>query len=175
MSDQNPEQRAQPSGPEPGATPPPPSYPQQPPPPWAQQPPPYPQQPPPYGQPGGYQQELSPPDQRLWAMLSHLSGIVTSLVGLSFLGPLVIYLIYKDRGAYVRRQSAEALNFQILLNVIAVAGLLLTVLTLGLGGLIVAPLLVVLVVAALIFMILAAVAANRGEDYRYPVNWRLVS
>jgi uncharacterized protein len=37
-----------------------------------------------------------------------------------------------------------------------------------------AILLPIVFIAALIFCILAAVAANRHELYRYPVNWRLV-
>ena len=37
-----------------------------------------------------------------------------------------------------------------------------------------ALLLPVVFTGALVFAILAAVAANRHELYRYPVNWRLV-
>jgi uncharacterized protein len=135
-----------------------------------------------YGQPypasgapaAGYSSELSVADQRMWGMLAHVSGLVTSLIGLSFLGPLVVYLLYKDRGEFVRRQSAEALNFQILLNIVVVATAILSILTLGLALLVVIPLWIVLGIAALVFMIVAAVKANAGEDYRYPVNWRLV-
>jgi uncharacterized protein len=135
-----------------------------------------------YGQPypagaapaTGYSHELSVPDQRMWGMLAHLSGLVTSMIGLSFLGPLVVYLMYKDRGEFVRRQSAEALNFQILLNVILLATGILSVVTLGLALLIVVPLWIILGIAALVLMILAAVKANAGENYRYPLNWRLV-
>ena len=45
-------------------------------------------------------------------MLAHLGGTF-----LSFLVPLVIFLIYKDRAPFVRRHSAAALNFQITLAI----------------------------------------------------------
>ena len=124
----------------------------------------------PYGQPGYGQQQpyapsiLSDADQRLWATLAHISGIF------SFLGPLIIWLVLKDRGAFVDDQSKEALNFQITLAILGVAITIITVVTLGIGAF-----LYLYYVAAVIFMILGAVAANRGERYRYPLTIRLVS
>jgi len=169
-------------------------------PPYGQQPPAYGQQPPPGGQPlhgdqppyGGQppsygtfgpQGEMSPPDQRMWGMLAHLSSIVAALVlsamtaGFVYLGavgPLVVYLVLKERGVFVRRQAAEALNFQILLTIVYLAGVVLSVLTLGIGLIVVVPLAIVVGVVALVFTIIAAVKANQGVDYRYPINWRLV-
>ena len=168
---------SQPDLPRPGGEPqqPPPigqqPYPQQPPPigqqPYPQQPP-YPQRPygsqPPYGQPYGAPALMSPEDQRLWATLGHLSGVLFHL-----LGPLVLFLVVKDRGPYVRRQAAEALNFWITVDIaLLVSGLLVLVL-IGIVGLVVIP------IAAIVLAIVAAVATNRGEEYRYPVNLRLVT
>ncbi|PWJ54029.1 hypothetical protein SAMN06264364_109111 [Quadrisphaera granulorum] len=130
-----------------------------------------------YGQPGyqqpyqqGHAVEMSPQDQRLWACLAHVSSIVSSLIGLTFVGPLVIYLVLRDRGQFIRSQSAEALNFQILVNIVALALGVVTIITFGIGGLLYLP----FVIVALVFVIIAAVKANQGIDYRYPVNWRLV-
>jgi len=107
---------------------------------------------------------MSPEDQRLWATLGHLSGVLFHL-----LGPLVLYLVVKDRGPYVRRQAAEALNFWITVDIaLLVSGLLVLVL-IGIVGLVVIP------IAAIVLAIVAAVATNRGEEYRYPVNLRLVT
>ena len=182
-------QPAQPDGPphfsqEPGSQPPPgqqpPAYGQQPPPP-GQQPPAYGQQPQGYGQqpqgygqqppgqPGGYGhpgQELSPADQRMWAMLGHLGGIL-----LSFLAPLIVFLVQKDRGAYVKEQSAEALNFQLTVLIGYVVVTVLTIITLGFGSFLYLPLWLV----AVVFAVLAGVAANKGENYRYPVSLRMIS
>lgn len=120
---------------------------------------------------GGGQREMSPADQRMWAVLTHLSPLAASLVGVPVLGPLVAYVIFKDRGPFIRSQTVEALNFQIFSLIVAVVAGVLGVLTLGVGLLVFA----LLIPAWLVFMILAAVAANRGEDYRYPLNWRLIS
>jgi uncharacterized Tic20 family protein len=131
-----------------------------------------------YGQPGApYQQAgpplpgeyatgplMSDPDQRMWATLAHLSGLVLSIVG-----PLVIYLLMKDRGRFVRSQALEALNFQITVLIAVVVS---SVLILVLIGLVLLP---IIGVAAFVLMILAAIAANRGEEYRYPLTLRLVS
>ncbi|HET7303423.1 MAG TPA: DUF4870 domain-containing protein [Segeticoccus sp.] len=118
---------------------------------------------------GGYVQPMSPPDQRTWGMVAHLAPFVASLVGLPFLGSLVVYLIYKDRGDFVRRHSAESLNFQLtLLIAYVVAGLLIFVLI----GFVLLPL---LWIASVILQIVAAVAAYNGQEYRYPMTIRFVS
>ena len=49
---------------------------------------------------------LSDSDQRLWATLAHIGPIILWVIA-----PLVIWLVYKDRGRYVEDQSKEALNF----------------------------------------------------------------
>ncbi len=134
--------------------------------------------PPPYGQPSdapppayggapapGYSRHppLSDSDRRLWAMLAHLSGII-----LSFVGPLVVWLIYKDRDEFVKDQSTEALNFQI---TVFIAGAICGILSLIVIGIILA---VVVGITALVLMIMAALAANKGERYRYPFALRLI-
>jgi uncharacterized Tic20 family protein len=75
----------------------------------------------------------------------------------------------KDRGRFVRSQALEALNFQITVLIAVVVS---SVLILVLIGLVLLP---IIGVAAFVLMILAAIAANRGEEYRYPLTLRLVS
>ncbi|WP_214414301.1 DUF4870 domain-containing protein [Sphaerisporangium fuscum] len=146
-------------------------------------------QPPPYGQPG-YGQAPPPPygygygqpgygprphvpgtygprpgsDDTTMAMLAHVLGLFTS-----FLGPLVMYLVKKDESPYVRDQAAEALNFQITLFIAYAVSTVLAIVIIGF------LLMLVVWVGSLILMIMAAVAANRGENYRYPMNIRFVS
>jgi len=123
------------------------------------------------GTPSAYQPvPMSPADQRTWAIATHLSPFVASFVGgLSFLGPLIMYIIFRDRGAFIRHHAAEALNFQ---------------LTMWIGLLISFPLMLVLigfltagaiVITMLVCHILGAVAASQGRDYRYPLTIRFVS
>ena len=120
---------------------------------------------------------LSPQDQRLWAMGAHGSAAIGALVGGlgSFVGPLVIWLIRREDDPYVAGHALEALNFNITVDLILVAGFLLGFLTLGIGFLIILPLVLGVGVLWLVFTIQGAMAASRGETYRYPMSIRLVS
>lgn len=104
-------------------------------------------------------------DDRTIAMLTHLSGII-----LGFIVPLVVWLIHKDRPekGYLVDQSKEALNFQITLLIGYLIGMVLSIILIG------ALLNFVLWVLCIIFSIIAAMAANKGEAYRYPFALRLV-
>lgn len=113
--------------------------------------------------PAGPGAALSSSDERTWSMFAHLGGIV-----LGFVAPLIVMLVQGERSPAVRRQSVEALNFQI---TVVIAYVVAFVLSLLLIGLLLLPL---IWVATLVFCILAGMAANRGEDYRYPVSLRLV-
>ena len=42
--------------------------------------------------------------------MAHLSWLAGSLVGLPVLGPLVLWLVLRERGPFVRHHTAEALN-----------------------------------------------------------------
>ncbi len=112
---------------------------------------------------GSAPSQLSPSDERMWALLSHLG---TFLLG--FLAPLIVMLTQGEKSPYVRRHAVESLNFQISLYIAyLVSGLLCLVLI----GFLLIP---IVFIAHIVFVIMASLAANRGEDYRYPVNLRLV-
>lgn len=125
-------------------------------------PPPAPGYAPAYGAPA---QQLSDSDQRMWATLAHAGGIV-----LGFVAPLVVWLVQKGKGQFVEEQSKEALNFQILVTIAYIVSGILAVVTFG----VLSPLYFIVWVVSVIFSIMAAVATNKGEAYRYPVNWRIV-
>lgn len=133
--------------------------------------PPYPQQPPYSPAP------LSPSDERMWGMFGHLSAIAASFLGLPFLGPLIVFLVLKDRSGFVRGHAAEALNMTISVIVyelaLSVVVTVLAIVTLGIGSALYV-LLGVVGIVFLVFTILAAVAANQGRVYRYPLIFRLV-
>ncbi|WP_426566450.1 DUF4870 domain-containing protein [Angustibacter sp. McL0619] len=131
----------------------------------------------PYGRPYPGQ-PMNPSDERTWATLAHLSPWAGGLVGFPVLGPLVVYLIYKDRSPFVRRHAAAALNFQIMLLIVSVVavvgGLVLAIVTLGFGLIILVPFLLLLLVASIVLQIMGAVAANKGQEFRYPLTPDLV-
>lgn len=122
-----------------------------------------------YGQQPYQPVPMSPADQRTWAILTHLSPFVAAITALSFLGPLILYIIFKDRGAFIRHHSAEALNFQLTMWI----GLLISfpLMLVGIGFLTAGA----IGLAMLVCHILGAIAASEGRDYRYPFTIRFVS
>ena len=114
-------------------------------------------------------QPLSASDERTWAIAAHLSSFVAAYVALGLLGPLTVMLIAGPRSAFVRRHAVEALNFNIsVLIYVAVAA----VLSLVLIGI---PMLIAIGVLYVISVIRGAIAASRGEEFRYPLTLRLVN
>ena len=81
---------------------------------------------------------------------------------------MLVYFLKRDDSAYIENQAAEALNFQI---TVALAAVVFGVLCVVLVGI---PLLLGLVVMAFVLPIRAALAAGRGERYRYPLTVRFV-
>ena len=109
-------------------------------------------------------QPLSPSDEKLWATLIHIGGIL-----FQFLPALIGYLVLKDRGPFIRAHTATALNFQITVVIAYAVGAVTSLLLFGF----------LIIVAAwalsIIFGIMAAIAANRGEYYVYPLSIKFVS
>ncbi len=97
-------------------------------------------------------------DDKLWGMLAHLSP----LVGVGFIGPLVVMMMYKDKSKFVEANAKEALNFNLTALIIIMGGSLLC----GLG--------LLYVPVAMIFNIIAGLAANKGEKYKYPMTIRFI-
>jgi uncharacterized protein len=112
---------------------------------------------------------------RQWALFAHLSALAGTVVGLNFLGPLIIYLVKKD-DPFVADQAREALNFNLSVFLYVVVGAIAAfVLTFILIGILLFPVLIGMVIAWLVLVIIAAVKANSGEAYRYPLTIRFVS
>ncbi len=125
--------------------------------------------PPPYGVPAqGVGAALADQTARNWAVGAHLSGFIAALIALGFLGPLTVLLVAGNTSPFVRRHAAEALNFNLsVLIYLAVS----TVLLLVLVGFVLIPLIGLMY---LVSTIRAAMAASRGEDYRYPLTLRFI-
>jgi uncharacterized Tic20 family protein len=138
-------------GTEPNPTPPPPS-----PPPSAPQPLSAWLQPPPV------KQINSDTEDRTWAALCHLGGV------LGFLIPLVLWMMKKDESRFIEDQGKEALNFQLTLLIGDVLGFITLFIYIG----------IVILLAVwgtrLAFALMATMAANKGDVYRYPFAIRFV-
>ncbi len=110
-------------------------------------------------------------DERQWGMFAHLSSLLGFLAcGLSFIAPLIIWLMKKDTSAYVDHHGKESLNFQITMVIATVVVLVIGLLTCGIG-LFIAP---VVTLVDIIFTIIAGIKANEGVLYRYPVSIRFI-
>lgn len=122
--------------------------------------------------------------ERQYALFNHLVGLST-LLGTSILGlvgTLIMWRIKCRESPFLDDHGREAVNFQLSLIALAVlgvvAGIIFSVVTLGFGAVIVGPL-APLGVAALMVLnavgtIRGAIAANRGEYYRYPMCYRFI-
>jgi uncharacterized protein len=112
---------------------------------------------------------LSPADERTWGAGAHWSALVALLIGLPFLGPLLVLLVYGNKSAWVRRQAVESLNFQLSMMIYAIVSAILILVLIGFF------LLLAVGVLSIIMPIVAAVKVNNGEDFRYPLTIRMVS
>jgi uncharacterized Tic20 family protein len=118
-------------------------------------------------------------EERGWGVAAHLSAFVGAWIFLAFIGPLVVWLTGRDRHPFIDHHAKEALNFNLtfllVLVVGGIVGIVLAVVTLGLGLVVLFPLAGVLALLWVIFPIVAAVKAWDGEGYRYPLTIRFVS
>lgn len=110
-------------------------------------------------------------EDRTWGMLAHLSALIgysiLPILG-NFLGPVIVMIVKKNQSWFVEDQAKEALNFQISLLIYA---LILSPLILIVIGIF---LLFFLYIYGLVMIIIAALKANDGNEYRYPFTIRFV-
>lgn len=105
---------------------------------------------------------MSPSDEKLWATLIHVAGIfyvLPSLIG---------YLVLKDRGPFIRMHTRTALNFQITLALVSAISV--PLMLVGIGFL----LLGAVAILNFVLCIVAAMAANNGHSYEYPLAIKFV-
>jgi uncharacterized protein len=134
---------------------------------------------PPPGPPSGHGQQPGAPqttqEERTWALASHIGSVVGAWVAMAFLVPLAVLLVKGNSSPFVRHHAVESLNFQLSMLLYLFAGILLSVLTLGLGLIVVVPIGVVIGILWLVVVVMATIKASNGEFYRYPITIRFVS
>jgi len=114
---------------------------------------------------------LSQSDDKLWASLAHFGGV------LSFIPPLIIWLIFKDRGPLVNQEGKESLNYQITIAIAWVANIIVGAILSFIP--IIGPILALIITLAIwaaqiVFPIIGGVKVNGGGTYRYPFAIRLI-
>ncbi len=109
-------------------------------------------------------------DARTWSMVCHLlglAGITFPIVG-NIVAPLIVWQIKKDDFPFVDEQGKEAVNFQISMSIYGLISFALCFICIG------AFLLPAVFIVDLIFLLIAAVKANDGFHYRYPLTIRFI-
>ena len=108
-------------------------------------------------------------DERTWGMLCHFSALSMFIFPFgNILAPLIIWLIKKEEMSFVEDQAKEVLNFQISMTIYLICSAILIIILIGI------PILIGLVIFCFIITIIAAISANDGKSYRYPMNLRLI-
>ena len=109
-------------------------------------------------------------DARMWAMICHLSGLAGIILPASgnIVAPLIIWQIKKDNNPFIDEQGKEAVNFQISMSIYLIASIILSFICVG------AFLIVATIIVFFVFTLIAAVKANNGYHYRYPLTMRFI-
>lgn len=128
---------------------------------------------------------LTPDEDQKWAMWSHFGGI------LFILPPLIIWLVFKDRGVKSNTEGKESTNWQITFGIVYIAlsiiisiisGIIIAAAATSLTGLGAAAgitsLLYLILFAAwvgnVILCVMGGMKVKNGGSYRYPFNFRFI-
>ncbi len=106
---------------------------------------------------------------RTTGLFCHLGAFAGYLIPLgNIIAPLIIWLVKKEEMPFVEDQGKESLNFQISMTIYFICSALLYIVVIGI------VLMFSLVVFNIVMVIIAAVKANKGEKYRYPLTIRFI-
>jgi uncharacterized Tic20 family protein len=103
---------------------------------------------------------------RNYAVITHLSPLGAFLFGPAIFLPLILWLVRKDQSAFNDDHGRESVNAVLSFVIYNIAAMVTII------GLVALP---VLYVIGIINLIRGAVAAGRGEYFRYPMTIRFLS
>lgn len=115
-------------------------------------------------------------DDRMWAMLAHLSAPIAAVVSagwLTIVGPLVVWMVKKDSSRFVRNASAGAFNFTLTMWLLGIVGWILTITVIG--AIIGIPLIIISGLGSIVLGIVGAIKSWNGESFTYPWQVRVLS
>src|SRR3954468_15096592 len=102
-------------------------------------------------------------DERMLA-----AGIYVLSIFFPVIAPLVIWLIKKDESSFIDYHGREYFNFLISYTIYFFVSGILTIILIGFVAL------AVLGVMLVVFTIIAAIKAYEGNEYRFPLIFRLI-
>ena len=107
--------------------------------------------------------------EKQWALICHLSGLSGYLIPFgNLIVPIIIWSMKKDEMPMVDAHGKEVINFQISFTIWATISIIFVFILIGI------PLLIALLVLHVVFIIIAAIKADSGELYHYPLTIRFL-
>ena len=129
-------------------------------------------------QTGRIRDELADEGEKTYSMFNHLIGLLSladiAIPFAALIGTVIMWRVKKDQSAFLDDHGREATNFQLSVLLYVLIGVLFGVVTLGIGVIVVAPAMIGLMILKLVGSIRGALAANKGEFYRYPMCIRFM-
>lgn len=104
-------------------------------------------------------------DENTYLTLMHLSQFAGFLIaGLGFVVPIVMWLINADKSEAINRHGKNIANFMLSMLIYVIISVILCLVLIGI------PLLIALGIIEIVFIIIAAIKANSGEYWKYPLS-----
>lgn len=109
------------------------------------------------------------------AALAHASSLIALILSagwLSFVGPLIMWFIYKDKNPFVQQAAAGSFNFNLGLWVMSIVAWILVITIIGIPIAII--LWIISFVGQFVWHIIATIKATKGETYNYPFQIKIL-
>jgi uncharacterized Tic20 family protein len=121
------------------------------------------------GEGRGLSRPMTAKEERTYALFCHLGALSGFVVPFgNIIVPLILWITKKGESPFIDAHGKEALNFQISMLIYSFVCLLLVLVIIGIF------LLAALWLFNLVIVIIAAIRASDGEQYRYPLSIRFV-
>lgn len=99
----------------------------------------------------------------------HLSPMLGFLIpGVGFIAPVVWWILLKDEFSGVDQHGKMVVNWILTMTGVLLGAVVLAFATCGIGAFVVAPVAIVIAIAAVVFPIMGALAASEGRLWKYP-------
>lgn len=111
-------------------------------------------------------------EARTISMWVHYGAAIAAILSggmVSFLVPLIMWLIYRDRSALVDWHGKQNLNLQLTAIGVSIAGVIIGVITFGFGFILTAPAIIAYWIYSVVISFVAGSAAQRGAYYKIPI------
>lgn len=119
----------------------------------------------------GYAKQAVHKDEEVWAMFCHLSALLGFAIPLgNFIGPLIFWLLRRDKSLFINDHGRESINFQITILLYSVGVFLLTIINNYL-----AILALILAIYEVVMVIYASVMAYSGNRFHYLLSMNILS